>query len=182
MLVQVWRWVVGLALAISLLAPLAHAANDEQVAQLTQLASRTKNPEEAIALLKQALELDPNQPDVHLNYAGVLFRKGQATLEAGKKEDGRAIFRDVEKELLAAIRFAKNEAQPLRRTQLKAQANFLLGDVNFYAFNSKEKAKGYYQEALWYDPQHAGALAARTRYHESLSYTREPAPQPSSSP
>ena len=160
--------VVVFALAV-LSAPCAWSASEEdQVTLLTQAALRAKTPGEALSMLKQAMALAPEQPSVHLNYATLLFKEGQAMLASGKKEDGRAVFREVEKELLSALRLAKNEPDSIRRAQLKSQSSFLLGDVNFFVFSNKEKAKGYYQEALWYDPQHPGALEARTRYGESL--------------
>ena len=167
---------VALLVAGLLHAPCAWSAEPEQaaappaagVAALTQQAARAKNPDEAVALLKQAMGLAPEEPGVHMNYASVLFKTGQAILATGKKEDGRVVFREVEKELLAALRLAKNEPDPVHRAQLRSQSNFLLGDITMYVFTNKEKAKSYYQEALWYDPQHPGALEARQRYGESL--------------
>ncbi len=158
-------------------APSAWSASEE-VAQLMQAAARTKNPEEALALLKRAAELSPEEPSVQVNYGSLLFKKGQAILAAGKKEDGRVVFREVEKTLLSALRLAKYESDSLRRAQLKSQCNFLLGEASFFVFSNKEKAKSYYQEALWYDPQHPGALEARTRYGESLERAPQPATQP----
>ncbi|GEM_PF-6046352 len=172
--------VVVLSLGV-LSAPFAWSASEDPAAVLIQQAARTKNPDEALALLQQAMKLAPDRPDAHMRYASVLLAKGQAVLAAGKKEDGRAILREVEKELLATLRLAKHEADAIQRTRVKSQANFLLGDLNFYAFGNKERAKGYYQESLWYDPQHPGALEARTRYGESLEY-RERAPQSSDTP
>lgn len=159
-----WAWLVGLVLGLGLM-PVAGAAETD-VRTLTQQAMAAKTPEEALNFLKQAVDLAPDQPIVHLNYASALFKVGQHDIQSEHTERGTATFRDAEQELLTVLRLAKNERDPVERQQLKSQAAFLLGDACFYVFKDKARAKRYYQDALWYDPNNRGALEARKRFSE----------------
>ncbi len=142
------------------------AAAETQMEQLTRQGLEAASPEEALGFMKQALDLAPQEPLAHLNYGTILFKVGQRALQAGQTEQGTAMFRDAEKALQTALRLAKSESDPVRRKQFKSQAAFLLGDMQFYVFKDKARAKRYYQETLWYDPQHPGALAARERFED----------------
>ncbi|MBI4343665.1 MAG: hypothetical protein HY601_02490 [Candidatus Omnitrophica bacterium] len=157
---------VLLACALLAFGHASHAAEGPSVEELTRLASQATAPEEALTLLKKAVELAPERADVHLNYGSALFRFGQGVIQAGQQEPGVAMFRDAEKELLAALRLAKSAPDANARRQVKAQAAFLLGESYFFVFKDKQRAKRYYQDSLWYDPQHPGALEARKRFGE----------------
>lgn len=160
-----WRAVLLLGTLCSLHA-VPPAAAETQTEQLTRQGLEAATPEEAVGFMKQALDLAPQEPLANLNYGTVLFKAGQRALQAGQTEQGTAMFRDAEKALQAALRLAKGESNPALRKQCKSQAAFLLGDIQFYVFKDKARAKRYYQETLWYDPRHPGALAARERFNE----------------
>ncbi len=159
-----WAWLVGLVLSLGCMP--ATGAAETDVRKLTQQAMAAKTPEDALDFLKQAVDLAPDQPVVHLNYASALFKVGQHEIQSENTERGTATFRDAEQELLTVLRLAKNEPDPVERQQLKSQAAFLLGDACFYVFKDKVRAKRYYQDALWYDPTNRGALEARKRFSE----------------
>ncbi len=113
--------------------------------------------DEGLALMKQAKDIEARDGSLHMNYAGMLFMKGQKLHEMGNKEETKPIFNEVEKELYLAIPLFKDDEGG---NILKSQCSFLLGDVYFYVYNDREKAKDFYQRALEYYPEHGGALNA----------------------
>lgn len=107
---------------------------------------------------------ESSDPSVHLNYASILFYKGRTLIQAGEKEKGEAVFKEVERELLSAMKLAALDTDAQRRALLDGQSAFLLGEVYFFVFNDRDKAKTSYQEALRYVPDHHGALEALQRF------------------
>jgi len=107
---------------------------------------------------------ESSDPSVHLNYASILFYKGRALMQAGDKEAGDAVFKDVERELRLAMQLAESDTDERRRALLNGQSAFLLGEVYFFVFNDRDKAKASYEEALRSIPDHDGALQALQRF------------------
>ena len=111
--------------------------------------------DDGIALLKSAVEADPENPSWHMNYGSILFEVGRKMVQQGQKEASRPLLADSENELFKATRFFKrNDALQM------AQCYFLIGDLYAYSHNQKDIAKTYYQKSLEYDPRHEGALNA----------------------
>ncbi len=115
--------------------------------------------DEGLALIKKATQIAPDDANWHMNYGSMLFSKGQQVFQAGNKQEGSAIFKEVEKELLLAIKLFK-ESNSIEISQ----CYFLLGDVYYYAFEDPVKAKSFYQKSLKYYPQHGGASEAMRRF------------------
>lgn len=107
---------------------------------------------------------ESSDPSVHLNYASIIFYKGRSLLQGGDKEAGEAVFEDVERELRLAMKLSESDTDERRRALLNSQSAYLLGDVYFFVFNDREKAKASYQEALRYVPDHDGAVQALQRF------------------
>jgi len=107
---------------------------------------------------------ESSDPSVHLNYASILFYKGRSLIQGGDKQGGDAIFEDVERELRLAMKLSESDTDERRKALLNSQSAFLLGEVYFFVFNDREKAKASYQEALRYVPDHDGALQALQRF------------------
>lgn len=122
--------------------------------------------DEGLELLKQTIIVAPEEPDIHMNYASVLFVKGQQILQAGDKENGRAIFNEIENELLLAIKLYKDKPSKDKDNSSKAQCAFLLGDIYFYVYEDKDKAKALYQKALEYYPEHSGAMESLKSFNK----------------
>jgi len=112
-------------------------------------------------VLPQAVsDIHSEDPSVYLNYATIVFYNGQQILRSGKREEAQVVFRMAEEALHAAPRLTETDHNQLRRSLLRSQASFLLGELNFFVFNDKEKAKAFYEDALRECPQHAAAVAA----------------------
>jgi len=112
--------------------------------------------EEGLAKLKEAVQIAPNDPAGHMNYASILFLKGQKVYQSGDEEGGRTIFKEAEKELLTAIKlFGPRENDPLL-----SHCYFLLGDIYRYPYKREAQAKVYYQKAIEIYSQHGGAIEA----------------------
>jgi len=114
--------------------------------------------DDGLALMKRATQLAPEDPSWHMSYASTLFMKGQAVIRAGKREEGKVIFREVERELVMAIKFFTETDR-----QVVSHCYFLLGDVYSVAFQDQAKATTFYQTALKYNPDHPGAIDALKR-------------------
>jgi tetratricopeptide (TPR) repeat protein len=107
---------------------------------------------------------ESSDPSVHLNYASILFYKGRSLIQAGEKEAGEAIFEEVERELRLAIKLSESDADERRKALLNSQSAYLLGEVYFFVFGDRDKAKASYQEALRAIPDHDGAIQALQRF------------------
>ncbi|MDP3703021.1 MAG: hypothetical protein Q8R78_01325, partial [Candidatus Omnitrophota bacterium] len=118
---------------------------------------------QAQALPQAASEIHSEDPSVYLNYASILFYNGQQLLRGGKSEEAQTVFRNAEQALHSALQRSEADQDPLRRSLIRSQSSFLLGELNFFVFGDKEKAKTLYEDALRECPQHAAAVAALGR-------------------
>jgi len=114
--------------------------------------------------LPQAVsDIHSEDPSVYLNYASILFYNGQQLLRNGKDEEAKAVFHNAEQALHVALQRSEADQDQLRRSLLRSQASFLLGELNFFVLGDKAKAKTFYEAALRECPQHAAAVAALAR-------------------
>lgn len=119
--------------------------------------------DEGFDLLRQAIQLDPEEPAWHMNYGSMLFQVGQSIFKSGEKEKSKELFKESEKELLEATKLFKKAEDPV-----KAQCFYLIGDIYYYAYQNISKAKYYYEEALARSPKHPGALDGLKNCQASL--------------
>jgi len=158
---------VGVCLTVGVLAFLGPAqrgfAEDAGAEALTLLQAGTI--EDAATFTPAASTED--DPSVHLNTASILFYKGVGLLRSGNKPDSETIFRDVEQELLTAIRLSEHDANAHRRNLLRGQCAYLLGDVYSSVFPNPTAAKAFYQQSVRYVPDHAAAVNALKRLDAS---------------
>ena len=84
-------------------------------------------------------------------------------MESGDQVKTQAAFRQVEGELVEALKDAGQEPNVQARKLVSSQSAFLLGDLYFYVFRDAAKAKRFYQDALQFFPQHDGAIEALKR-------------------
>lgn len=113
--------------------------------------------DEGLGLMKQATEIAPEDPLLHMNYGSMLFTHGQLIFESDNKQEAKPIFNEAEREFNLAISLFKDDELG---KAIKSQCSFLLGDIYFHVYNDKEKAKSLYKKALEYDPRHSGAINA----------------------
>jgi hypothetical protein len=115
-------------------------------------------------VLPQALsDIHSDDPSVYLNYATIMFYNGQQLLRGGKSEEAQTVFRHSEEALHVALQRSEADPDRLRRSLVRSQASFLLGELNFFVLGDKAKAKTLYEDALRECPQHAAAVAALAR-------------------
>ena len=114
--------------------------------------------EPAVAPAPQAESSDPS---VHLNYASILFYKGRHLFQTGGDvENGKVIFKDVERHLREALRLVAQDQDPVRRQLIESQTAFLLGDVYLFVWKDELTARTFYEQALTAYPEHDGAREA----------------------
>ena len=114
--------------------------------------------------LPQAVsDIHSEDPSVYLNYATIVFYNGQQLLRNGKSEEAQTVFRNAEQALDTVLRLSEADSDRLRRSLVRSQASFLLGDLNAFVFGDKGKAKTFYEAALRECPRHAAAAAALMR-------------------
>jgi tetratricopeptide (TPR) repeat protein len=116
--------------------------------------------DEGLALLKQATQIAPEDASWHMNYGSMLFSKGGIMYKRGEKQESIGVFEEAEEELLLAITLFKEEKENI----LKSHCYYLIGDIHFYPFEDKDKAKTFYQKSLEYYPQHGEATEALKRF------------------
>ena len=109
-------------------------------------------------------EIRSEDPAVHLNYATILFYKGKGQMGQGQADAAKVTFQEVETELNLAMTLSEQDADDQRRQLLRSQAAFLLGDLNFFVFKDRDKAKAFYQESIKNFPEHSGAVEALKRF------------------
>ena len=124
------------------------------------------NLDEGLKILKQTILIAPEEPDIHMNYASVLFVKGQRLFQSRYNESAKAIFSEVEDELMVAIKLYEKNQLKDKDDHSKAQCYFLLGDIYYYVYEDNQKAKSLYQKALEYNPNHTGAAGALEKIAE----------------
>ena len=124
------------------------------------------NLDEGLKILKQAVLIAPEEPDIHMNYASVLFVKGQRLFQSGYNESAKEIFSEVENELTLAIRLYEKNQLKDKDDHSKAQCYFLLGDIYYHVYGDKAKAKSLYRKALEYNPDHVGAAETLKKIQE----------------
>jgi|GEM_PF-3807732 len=123
-------------------------------------------PADAATALAPAAAAE-DDPSVHLNTASILFYKGIDLSRGGKKSEADAIFKEVEQELLMAIRLAEHDANAHRRNLLSSQCAYLLGDLHAFVFANPAAAKMFYQQSVRYVPDHTAAINALQRMDHS---------------
>ncbi|MCK9604312.1 MAG: tetratricopeptide repeat protein [Candidatus Omnitrophica bacterium] len=111
--------------------------------------------DEGLDLIRQAIQADPQKPDWHMNYGSLLFKKGQQIFQSGNMQEAQGVFKEAEKELLLATQLFK-EAD----NKLKSHCYFLLGDIYYYVYSEKEKARNFYQKSLELYSEHQEAREA----------------------
>jgi tetratricopeptide (TPR) repeat protein len=114
------------------------------------------NWDEGLQKIKEATQLAPKNPTWHMNYASMLLIKGKSVFDAGNKQEARAIYDEVTKELFTAIDLFKIDDNKI----LIAHCYFLLGDVYSNIFADNIKAEEFYRSALEFDPQNNAAASA----------------------
>ena len=117
----------------------------------------------ANVLPQAASDIHSDDPSVYLTYATIQFYNGQQLLRGGKNEEAQAVFRNVEQALHSALQRSEADQDLLRRSLVRSQSSYLLGDLNSFVFSEKDKAKTFYEDALRECPQHAAAGAALGR-------------------
>jgi tetratricopeptide (TPR) repeat protein len=119
--------------------------------------------DESLIILRQAIAIAPQEPDTHMNYASVLFIKGQRFSQFGFDDNAKKVFKETENELISAIKLYKANPQKDANDFSKSQCYFLLGDIQHYIYKNDPRAKSLYQKSLEYNPNHLGALEALKR-------------------
>ena len=115
-------------------------------------------------VLPQAVsDIHSDDPSVYLNYASILFYNGQQLLRGGKSEEAHTVFRNAEQALDTVLRLSETDPDRLRRSLVRSQASFLLGELNSFVLGDKKKAKTLYEDALKECPKHTAAAAALMR-------------------
>ena len=100
----------------------------------------------------------------HLTYASILFYKGRRLLQPTSQAEGEAIFKAVEQELQLALELSAQDQNERRRQLVRSQSAHLLGDLYFYVWKDRDKAKAFYEQALQAYPEHDGAREALKRF------------------
>jgi tetratricopeptide (TPR) repeat protein len=119
--------------------------------------------DESLIILRQAIAIAPKEPDMHMNYASVLFIKGQRFFQFGFNDNAKKVFKEAEDELITAIKLYKGSPDKDAKDFSKSQCYFLLGDIQHYVYKNDARAKSLYQKSLEYNPNHGGALEALKR-------------------
>ena len=119
------------------------------------------NLDEGLKILKQTILIAPEEPDIHMNYASVLFVKGQRLFQSGYNESAKEIFSEVENELTLAIKLYEKDQIKDKDDHSKSQCYFLLGDIYCHVYEDKVKARSLYQKALEYNPDHSAAAMSK---------------------
>ena len=137
------------------------------LAVLRMPAARSEEPSAGAAqeqVLPQAVsDIHSEDPSVYLNYATVEFYNGQQLLRGGKDQEAKVVFRNAEQALQLALKLSESDQDSVRRSLVRSQSSYLLGDLNFFVLDDKAKAKTFYEDALRECPQHAAASAALMR-------------------
>ena len=137
------------------------------LAVLWMPAARSEEPSvgaaQAQALPQAVSDIHSEDPSVYLNYATVEFYNGQQLLRGGKDQEAKAVFRNAEQALQLALQLSESDQDSVRRSLVRSQSSYLLGDLSFCVFGDKAKAKTFYEDALRECPQHAAAIAALAR-------------------
>ncbi|MBI4004447.1 MAG: hypothetical protein HY353_05435 [Candidatus Omnitrophica bacterium] len=109
-------------------------------------------------------EIHSDDPAVHLNYATILFYKGRGQMGQGQADAATVTFQEMEAELNLAMTLSERDADDQRRQLLRSQTAFLLGDLHFFVFKERDKAKAFYEESIKNFPEHHGAAEALKRF------------------
>ncbi len=120
--------------------------------------------QKGLQLMLKAIEVDPT-PARRMNYASILFGNGVSLFKDGKQEQGTAILRRSEEQLLKAIAGFDKNTDGL----YLSQCYYLLGEMYLNAFADTAKAKTYYQKAVTAYDHPAAAAALRKIVSEEVA-------------
>jgi tetratricopeptide (TPR) repeat protein len=101
------------------------------------------NMSQGLDYMVQAITLDPS-PIRYLNYGSILFGNGVSVFKDSDQNQGKAILRQAEIQLLTAIK----GFNPKKDQVYLSQCYFLLGEMYRNAFGDNARARDYYQKAV----------------------------------
>lgn len=145
-----------LAASFLLFAALSASANEGEANALESrgiMLVAADRIDEGLALMKQAVQLEPRNALRHMNYGSILMAKGKALFESGDAVSSSLAFKEAEEELSQALKLFKND--PKDRIS-RGNCYALLGDISLYGFGKPDQALGYYRQSLREDPQNVG--------------------------
>lgn len=126
-------------------------AVQEKAAQYTRMAKEmmaSGRITDAVKLMRLAIDTNPVDPTLRMNYVTVMSRKGERSLMEGKRREAIVVFKNVEKELLSAAKLFKDAGA----TANAAYALQQVGQIYRHVYSNEATARGYFNKALEIDP------------------------------
>lgn len=127
-------------------------------AQLATDRLRDRNFNEAKALYRQSLQIDPFNIRTRAAFIRVLTAEADQTFRRGSRTVGLALFRALEKELLILAKVCQDQGSPSNA----AEAFYQIGAIRENILLDKPRAAAYYRKALELNPDHPAARNALT--------------------
>ncbi len=118
--------------------------------------------------LKEALDLDPENPRRNNNFGGILFEVGVPIFTAGAKQEGLKILQTAEIYIKKAADLCQQDDRDLR-----SNCYYGLGEISDHAYGDRLKAAEWYQKAL--DAGHERANKALQRLEAASAILCDPA-------
>ncbi len=131
----------------------------EQAAQYSKTAKeliRSGRVTDGVKMMRLAIKTNPVDPMLRMDYVTFMSRKGEQSLQDGKRAEAIAVFRSVEEELMSAAKLFKDSGAAGNAAHALGQ----VGDIHRYVYGNEFRARGYYSKALEMDPKSA-ALSAK---------------------
>jgi hypothetical protein len=147
------------AIALGAGAPAVRAEHGQPMPTRTELANEAmdayyeNDPQQALELMWRAIELYPEDPAAHLNYASLAYQIARQLKMQG--EDGGAwqkVGREAERELTAVMRLSPSILDRRSYRAIAGRAAFLLGDLHWHLRGDARLAEEFYRKSLHYAP------------------------------
>jgi hypothetical protein len=106
----------------------------------------------------RAIELYPEDPAAHLNYASLAYQIARQFKMQGESSGAwQKVGREAERELTAVMRLSPNILDAKSYKAIAGRAAFLLGDLHWYLNGDARLAEEFYRKSLHYAPGNSEA-------------------------
>lgn len=148
---------------VTLFAGPAHAYTSPQNAR-QKAAEYTRTSRELIAagrltdgvkLMRLAIQTNPLDPTLRMNYVKVMSKKGEQSLQSGNRNEAITVFRSVEVELLSAAKLYMDHGA----NDNAAYALTQVAQIYRHVYGNESKARGYFSKAYSLSPNSSQILA-----------------------
>ena len=103
---------------------------------------------DGVKMIRLAIQTNPMDPALRMQYVTVMSGKGRQSLEAGNRKEAIVVFRSVEKELMSAAKLFLDAGDSGNAAYALSQ----VAQIYRFVYRNEGMARGYFNKALELSP------------------------------